>query len=105
MSRSWILAVLPALLAALPLRAEGPSELAAPFKLTIAREPLDVGGVGYAAPFVGDFDGDGTGDLLVGQFAEGKLRIYPNLGTDADPKFEGFTWFMDDRPEGRVPTG
>ena len=28
-------------------------------------EPLDVGGTGYAAPFVGDYDGDGDPDLFV----------------------------------------
>jgi hypothetical protein len=54
---------------------------------------------------VGDFDGDGLADLLVGQFGEGKLRIYRNRGTKASPRLDGFTWFRDDSPEGRVPAG
>jgi len=99
------LVVAAATLLALPLAAAEPNELAPPFKLQVAGKTLDVGGVGYAAPFVGDFDGDGLRDLLVGQFAEGKLRIYRNTGTNAQPKFDKFDWFMDGKPEGTVPTG
>src|SRR5262245_31351668 len=105
MCRTWIAAALPALVLAPPLTAAERSELAPPFKVLVAGQPLDVGGVGYAAPFVGDFDGDGINDLLVGQFADGKLRIYRNVRTNARPKFEAFTWFLDGKPEGRVPTG
>jgi hypothetical protein len=93
------------ILCAAPVVADDHGEQAPPFKIQVAGKPLDVGGVGYAAPFVGDFDGDGLRDLLVGQFSEGKLRIYRNEGTALQPKFEKFLWFMDDKPEGRVPTG
>jgi hypothetical protein len=89
----------------LPALAAEEGELAPPFKIQVAGKPLDVGGVGYAAPFVADFDGDGVRDLLVGQFSDGKLRIYRNEGTSVQPKFEKFVWFMNDKPEGRVPTG
>src|SRR6185312_15111083 len=64
-------------------------------------EPIDVGEYGGAAPFVrgaapffGDFDGDGLPDLLVGQDDQpGRLRIYRNVGTKQEPKFDGFEWF------------
>jgi hypothetical protein len=81
-----------------------PADLAPPVLVESGGKPIDVE-IGHAAPFVGDFDGDGLADLLVGQFGEGKLRIYRNRGTKASPRLDGFTWFRDDSPEGRVPAG
>jgi hypothetical protein len=104
MCGQWLAAALPALLLASPAAADR-AELAPPFKVQVAGKTLDVGGVGYAAPFVGDFDGDGVNDLLVGQFAGGKLRIYRNEGSNARPKFSTFTCLLGGKPEGRVPTG
>ena len=80
-------------------------ELEKPFRLLADGKPLDVEGTGYAAPFVGDFDGDGKRDLLVGQFSSGKLRIYTNKGTQEKPEFSDFAWFQDDAETGRVPSG
>lgn len=81
-------------------------DLAKPYQLMAGSHPLDVGGIGYAAPFVGDFDNDGRRDLLVGQFREGKLRIFLNHGTNEEPEFgEDFVWFQDGADTGRVPTG
>lgn len=47
-------------------------ELAAPVRIEAAGKPIDTD-TGHAAPFVGDFDGDGVRDLLVGQFGDGIL--------------------------------
>ncbi len=81
-------------------------ELEKPFQLMAGDGPMDVGGIGYAAPCVGDFDGDGRRDLLVGQFREGKMRIFLNQGTNKDPKFgKDYVWFQDGADTGRVPTG
>jgi hypothetical protein len=68
-------------------------------------KPIDVD-MGHAAPAVFDFDGDGRKDLLVGQFQDGAGRIYLNLGSNAEPRFQGFTWLqtVDGRPV-RVPFG
>ena len=90
--------------AALTLAAppQGSDELGPPVKLTADGKPINVD-IGHAAPFYGDFDGSGTRSLLVGQFNNGKLRIYRNTGTAAEPKFAGFTWFLDGKPEGTVP--
>ena len=76
----------------------------APVRLTDGETPISVD-VGHAAPYYYDMDGDGVRDLLVGQFGEGKLRIYKNHGTDKAPKFKGFEWLMAGGDIARVPTG
>ena len=85
--------------------AEPKDELELPVNVVVDGKPLDTGGVGYASPFFGDFDGDSVRDLLVGEFAQGRLRIYRNLGTNQQPKFDSFVWFQDGAETGRVPTG
>jgi hypothetical protein len=67
--------------------------------------PVDVERSGHAAPCVGDFDGDGKPDLLVGQYDGGKLRVYRNTGTARAPKFDTFTYFVAGGQAGRVPVG
>lgn len=79
-------------------------ELAPPVRLEAAGKVIDTD-VGHAAPFVGDFDGDGTADLLVGQFGEGLLWIYRNEGTKTQPRLAAGVKFKDGRKDGRVPTG
>jgi hypothetical protein len=79
--------------------------LADPIHVMADGQPLDIGGIGYAAPFMDDYDGDGVRDLWVGQFRDGKLRIYPNRGTDSKPRFDSHVWFKDGAETGRVPSG
>lgn len=71
--------------------AQRAADLAPPVPVMAGGRPIEVGG--FAAPFVGDFDGDGKNDLLVGQRIQGRLRIYRNTGTNAEPKFDTFEWF------------
>jgi hypothetical protein len=80
------------------------SELLPPVRLEAGGKPIDTD-VGHAAPFVGDFDGDGVKDLLVGQFGEGILWIFRNEGTDAAPELAAGFKFKDGTQDGRVPTG
>jgi hypothetical protein len=79
-------------------------DLAPPVKLLAAGKPIDVD-VGHAAPFVADLNGDGNLALLVGQFGDGKLRVYPFAGERKAPRLEKFTWFQTDSKDGKVPAG
>ena len=79
-------------------------ELAPPVRLEAASKPIDTD-VGHAAPFVGDFDGDGVNDLLVGQFGDGILWVYRNEGANARPKLAAGKKFKEGKDDGRVPTG
>ncbi|HLN28951.1 MAG TPA: hypothetical protein VK395_14485 [Gemmataceae bacterium] len=80
-------------------------ELSRPVQIQCQGKPLDVQREGHAAPFLGDFFEDGTMALLVGQYDEGRLRIYRNTGTRTRPKFDSFTWFEADGKLARVPEG
>ena len=93
---------------ATPFASESPtpfaSEFAVPFRIADAHGPISVD-VGHAAPLIADFDGDGVPDLFVGQFGDGKLRIYKNRGSINAPRYDGFTWFKTGEQEGRIPSG
>jgi hypothetical protein len=83
---------------------QGPGELLAPVRIEAGGQPLDVKRVGHSAPFLADVDQDGRPDLLVGQFHEGRLRIYRNEGTEKAPRYGGYRWFTAASELGRVPT-
>jgi FG-GAP-like repeat len=58
----------------------GAAEFERPVLLTAAGAAVRVESPGYAAPCWADVDGDGKKDLLVGQFQNGKIRVFKNLG-------------------------
>jgi hypothetical protein len=90
----------------LPARPAGlAADLAPPVQVEANGKPIDVERSGHAAPFVGDFDGDGKPDLLVGQFSGGRLRIYRNVGTARAPKFGEHEFFKASDALGTVPAG
>lgn len=88
-----------------------------PERIFAGKDAIDVT-TGHAAPYVLDFDGDGLKDLLVGEFGDGefpvaelpdalaagwkqpgnfanaRLRIYRNVGTNQAPKFDGFEYLQ-----------
>ncbi len=81
------------------------SKLAPPVIIKAGGKPIDVE-VGHAAPFLADFDKSGKPKLLVGQFGEGKLRIYKNIGTARSPRFDSdFAWLKVARKVAQVPSG
>src|SRR5688572_26534353 len=107
MTIRWSIALSLALAATGVLRADKlrADELLPPVHIEAAGKPIDIERVGHSAPFVGDVDGDGVRDLLVGEYFEGRLRIYKNLGTDSQPRFERHTWLAAGGQDARVPEG
>ena len=97
------LVVLVALAAQVPEEEPSPDFLP-PVRIEAGGVPIDTQ-IGHAAPFVGDFDGDGVADLLVGQFGDGILWIYRNEGSNAAPKLAAGVKFKGGEKDGRVPTG
>ena len=81
-----------------------PTDLARPVRLLAGGQPINVD-IGHAAPFVADLKGEGKPALLVGQFGEGKLRIYPNLGSKTEPKFDKFAYLQAGGKEASIPSG
>lgn len=55
---------------------------------------------GWAAPCWHDVDRDGKKDLVVGQFAGGKMQVYKNLG---DGKLDEGHWLEADGKTAEVP--
>lgn len=80
-------------------------ELKPPVRIDANGSPIDTGGIGYAAPFYADFDGDGTRDLLVGEFSQGRMRVFRNHGTDTEPVFKDHEFFQAGGAQGTVPSG
>lgn len=66
-------------------------ELGMPRLLTVGGAPLTAEPPGFASPAWHDVDGDGHSDLIVGQFAEGKLQVFAGSGAGATGLASG-TW-------------
>lgn len=92
------------LVLALFVNASAQTDLQAPFKVKADGQAIDVT-VGHAAPYFVDFDGDGLEDLLVGQFGQGQLRIYRNVGKTGAPAFGSFDMFKAGGVIGKIPAG
>jgi hypothetical protein len=69
---------------------QGP-QFAPPVRLQADGKPIQVESPGYAAPCFFDVDRDGNKDLVVGQFAKGKINVYKGL---AGGKFAAGTWLQ-----------
>src|SRR5437867_12208777 len=100
--RRWTISVL--LLTATGFAGES-NELLPPVQVQVGGRALDIERQGHAAPFAGDFYEDGGLCLLVGQFNDGRLRVYRNTGTRAKPRFDSYTWFEAGGKIASVPVG
>jgi len=78
----------------------GAVEFEAPVRLFGGDDAVRVESPGYAAPCWADIDADGKKDLLVGQFNNGKIRVYKNLGNN---KLASAEWLQAEGATAQVP--
>lgn len=78
----------------------GAADFETPVRLKGGDTALRVESPGYASPTLADVDGDGKKDLIVGQFANGKMQVFKNLG---GTKFAAGTWLQAEGKVAEVP--
>ena len=71
-----------------------------PVRLKAGDAAIRVESPGYAAPCWADLKGDGKKHLLVGQFNQGKIRVFKHLGAE---KFAPGTWLQAEGKVAEVP--
>jgi hypothetical protein len=78
----------------------GSGEFEPPVRLIADGAAIRVEAPGFACPCLADMDGDGKPDLLVGQFREGQIRVFKNLG---DGKFAAGVWLQAEGKTAEIP--
>jgi hypothetical protein len=78
----------------------GAADFEPPVRLKGGDKAIRVESPGYACPSWADVDGDGKKELIVGQFAKGKMQVFKNLG---GTKFAAGTWLQADGKVAEVP--
>ena len=76
------------------------AEFESPVRLEGGGDPVRVESPGYAAPCWADVDADGKKDLLVGQFNQGKIKVYKNQG---DGRLAAGSWLTAEGKVAEVP--
>jgi hypothetical protein len=76
------------------------AEFERPVRLKADGGAVRVESPGFAAPCWADLYGDGTKHLLVGQFNQGKIRVFKNLGAG---KLAGGFWLQAGGQVAEVP--
>ena len=71
-----------------------------PVRLTAGDTAVRVDSPGYACPCLADLDGDGKSELLVGQFRQGKIKVFRHAG---GAKFAPGKWLEADGKAAEVP--
>ena len=76
------------------------AQFADPVRMEAGGALVKVEEPGYAAPCWYDVDRDGKKDLVVGQFHDGKMRVYRNLG---EGKLAPGEWLQAEGKVAEVP--
>ena len=74
-----------------------------PFRATASGTVVHVEDPGYACPTIHDVDGDGKKDLVVGQFKEGKMKFYKNIGSKGKPSYAKGVWLSSGSKPAVIP--
>jgi hypothetical protein len=76
------------------------AEFQTPVRLLAGDDAVRVESPGYAAPCLADLDADGKKELLVGQFRDGKIRVFKHQGSE---KFAPGEWLQAGGEVAQVP--
>jgi hypothetical protein len=76
------------------------ADFEAPVRLKGGDAAVRVESPGYAAPCLADIDADGKKELLVGQFRQGKIQVFSQLGAT---KFGPGKWLEAEGKTAEVP--
>ena len=76
------------------------AEFEPPIRLKVGDAAIRVESPGYAAPGWADINGDGKKHLLVGQFHQGKIRVFKHLGAE---QFAPGDWLQAEGKVAEVP--
>ena len=78
----------------------GAADFQDPVRLKAGDGAVRVESPGYAAPCWADLDADGKKELLVGQFKDGKIRVFKHLEAE---KFSPGEWLQAGGEVAHVP--
>jgi hypothetical protein len=92
--------LLPALLLAGSAAVCSAADFEPPVRLKAGEAAVRVESPGYAAPCWADIDGDGKKELLVGQFNQGKIRVFKQLEA---ARFAPGNWLQAEGKVAEVP--
>lgn len=71
-----------------------------PVQLMAGDQPVKVEAPGYACPALADMDGDGKKELLVGQFNQGKIKVFSQ---QEKHNFDSGQWLMTGDVPAEIP--
>lgn len=92
--------LLSACLLLVPVTAGWATEFEKPMLLKGGGQPIRVESPGFAAPCWADVDNDGRQELLVGQFNQGKIKVYQHQG---NLKFAAGQWLQASGKVAEIP--
>lgn len=78
---------------------QGP-QFEAPVRMKAGDSFVDCEAPGFACPAWHDVDGDGRKDLVVGQFRDGKIKVYKSTG---DGKLAAGEWLLAGKKPAEIP--